>query len=288
MKRITSITTIALFLCAYAFAQTDWKTPADLDALLSHIVFSEDVSQEGAKIYSSSCISCHGTPTQNNYTPMVPPPGDVSSETIQNQTDGSLFYKIRQGRGAMPGFANALSEEETWQLVAYIRSFNETYTQKLPDMDGIDIPELKLTLGFDDNVDKLVVKVSDEKGEPQENASVSTFIEGMFGNHLVGKSNTNELGIAWFDFDSKIPGDAEGNIKILVKAGKGYGSAKLSETILAAAPTIKKSAIEGRHLWSKARKAPIWMIIIFNLIGVGIWGAIIYIVVGLRRIKKLQ
>lgn len=290
MKRIIKslVIVVLLFASTTTFSQTDWKAPADADAILSHIKFTEEISQEGAKTYSSSCVSCHGTPSQGNYTPMVPPPGDVAGTDIQNQSDGSLYYKIRQGKGAMPGFTDALSEEEVWQLVSYIRSFNPSYTQEMPNMEGIEIPELVLTLEFDDNVDKLVVKVSDENGIPQEGASVSAFVEGMFGNHLVGKSKTNELGIAWFDFDSKIPGDQYGNIQIQLKATKGYGSANLSQKLQAAAPTIKKSAIEGRHLWSKARKAPIWMIIIFNLIGIGIWGAIIYIIIGLRRIKKLQ
>ena len=51
-------------------------------------------------------------------------------------------------------------------------------------------------------------------------------------------------------------------------------------------PTVKTSLIEGRHLWSTALKAPWWLIIVFNLIVVGIWSIIVYIVIGLLRLKK--
>ena len=90
------------------------------------------------------------------------------------------------------------------------------------------------------------------------------------------------------DIDSKLPGDEEGYVKVMIKASKGYGNARLEESIQAAQPTMRTSLIEGRHLWSKARKAPVWMIVIFNLMGVGVWIAIVFILLELRKIKKLQ
>ncbi|MEN8229199.1 MAG: hypothetical protein ABFS38_13660, partial [Bacteroidota bacterium] len=190
--------------------------------------------------------------------------------------------------GSMPSFEKAFAEEEIWSLVSYIRSFNPDYQQKLPNLEGIEIPNLALNIGYDENIDNLVVKVRSDTPEPMADASVKAYVLGMFGKYPLGSERTNELGIAYFPIDSKIPGDADGYLDVQVKAIKDYGTAKFVGRVRAGTPTIKKSAIEGRHLWSTPRKAPVWMIIIFNIIGIGIWAAIIYILIGLRKLKKLQ
>ncbi|MEN8202060.1 MAG: cytochrome c [Bacteroidota bacterium] len=285
-----TILTMLLLVCcsAVAVAQEQWLAPETYDEMLSFLIFDEEIELEGKLTYTRSCRSCHGTPTKEDFTIMSPSPGDVASEKFQDQTDGSLFYKIQKGRGSMPSFEKAHSEEEIWSLVSYIRSFNSDYQQTLPDLEGIEIPNLALHIGYDENIDNLVVKVSSDTPEPMADASVKAYVVGMFGKYSLGSEKTNELGIAYFPIDSKIPGDAEGYLDVQVKALKDYGTAKFVGKVKAGAPSIKKSAIEGRHLWSPARKAPVWMIIIFNIIGIGIWVCIVYILFGLRRFKKLQ
>lgn len=291
MRKTNKIALILIFqalFCLQLSAQEEWLVPASESERLSIQLFDEDIQQEGKQIYSTSCISCHGNPTQENYTRMAPPPGDVSSELFQTQSDGDLLYKIKKGRGSMPSFENSFSENELWSLVAYMRGFHEGYIQERPNMEGIEIPVLVLGISYDENVDKLVVKVTNEEQESMDGVSVKGFIKGMFGNFMLGKTQTNELGIAYFDIDSKIPGDKDGFITVIVKASKGYGAAKTEERVQAAAPTVNVSAIAGRHLWSTAKKAPWWQIIAFNLMGVGVWLVILYILIGLRKIKKLQ
>lgn len=269
-------------------AQTQWEVPEEAHEKLSIQVFDEDIELEGQLIYSISCTSCHGTPTEANFTMMSPPPGDISEERFIIQKDGDLLYKIQKGRGSMPAFENTYSEPEIWSLVAYMRSFHEGYTQLFPNLEGIEIPVLALELGYDENVDKLVIRISDDKSEQSEGVTVKAYVKGLFGNHFLGTELTNEYGLAYVPIDAKLPGDEEGYVNVIIKASKGYGTAKLEERIQAASPTTYTSIVEGRHIWSRARKAPIWMIIMFNLIGAGIWACIVFILFELRKIKKLQ
>ena len=56
--------------------------------------------------------------------PALPPPkpADWTSEKVQKQTDGELFWKITNGRvGAMPSH-QGLSDVERWQMVNFIRA----------------------------------------------------------------------------------------------------------------------------------------------------------------------
>jgi len=288
--KISLLTIIPAFFFAslYLQAQSDWIVAGEEGGKLSIQIFDEDFAQEGKQIYNTACTSCHGMPEQENYTMLSPPPGDISEDRFKNQKDGELLYKIQKGRVSMPAFENSYSEHEIWSIVAYIRSFHSGYEQEFPDLEGIEIPVLAMKLGYDENVDKLVVRVSDEKTDQSEGVNVRAYVKGMFGNHFLGKAITNAYGIAYIPIDSKLPGDEQGYVSVLLKADKGYGNAKLEERIQAAAPTHRTSAIEGRHLWSRASKAPIWMIVFFNLIGIGVWLAMIYIVIALRKIKKLQ
>ena len=292
MKNMKPYSILILFcLCFLAVAnvnaQSDWEVPAKENEYLSPFLFDDDMILEGRNAYESSCTSCHGTPGQDNFTPMSPSPGDPATDQFQLQTDGALFYKIKNGRGTMPGFKDAFADDELWNLVAYMRSFNKEYTQKLPNMEGVVIPEYKMTLSFDDNVDKLVVKVFAED-QPQPEVSISAYVMGTFGKHLLGKAQTNELGIAYVDVDPTLPGDEEGKVNVMVKATKGFARAKLQDHMAMAKPTIRHSAIEGRHIWSTDRMAPIWLKITFFVSVFGVWFALMFIIFGLRNIKKAR
>lgn len=283
---IFSSLVIAL-LPSIVFSQTTWIVPDKESDKISIQTFNDDMVNEGRMTYENSCLSCHGTPTQEDFTLMVPSPGDPATELFQDQTDGSLFYKIQNGRDLMPGFKKAFQEDEIWNLVAFIRSFNPNYKQPLPDLTGIEIPELAISLGFDDNIDKLVVKVT-ANNKLEKSIEVSAFIKTMFGKYSLGNEITNEYGIAYFDVDSKLPGDSLGNLITEVKAKKGYGFAKITESLQIATPTIKKSAIQPNQLWSPDKDAPLWLDIIFHTTIILFWGIIIVIIFNLRKIKLVK
>lgn len=286
MKRL-----IIFFLIAYfpvlLVAQDEWIVPDPDKQKISPYIFEDEMVTGGEQIYENSCTSCHGTPRANNSMVFVPSPGDPASEKFQNQPDGSMFYKISHGRGGMPSFANAFAEEEIWSLIAYFRSFNKNYKQPEFDYGDEVLVDLGLSLSFDDNVDKLVVKVTGD-GELAEGIQVSSWVVGLFGKYLLGKDTTNEYGIAYFNVDPLMPGDESGNLTVMVRVQKGYSIKKTKELMKMVHPTEKTSLIAGRHLWSVAMKAPIWLIVVFNLIVVGIWSIIIYIFIGLLRLKNVK
>ena len=80
----------------------------------------------GHETYQSRCENCHGL----NGDGKGPKAGDLSiapadftnARTMNNATDGELYWQITKGARPMPSF-ESLSEEERWQLVDYIRTF---------------------------------------------------------------------------------------------------------------------------------------------------------------------
>ena len=117
MKNNKGYHIIILFcLCFLAVAnvnaQSDWQVPVEANEKLSPFLFDDDMVLEGRVAYENSCTSCHGTPRQDEFTPMSPPPRDPASEQFQAQSDVSMFYKIKTGRGTMPKFADAFADDE--------------------------------------------------------------------------------------------------------------------------------------------------------------------------------
>lgn len=126
MNKKISFTIIAiLFLAVQVFAQ-EWETPADKKNTANPLEYNLANVKKGKDLYYQNCKSCHGDPGKNNALPLVPPPVDITSEKMQKNTEGELYYKISNGRGGMPQFQATISEDDRWRIVNYIMNFNPT------------------------------------------------------------------------------------------------------------------------------------------------------------------
>lgn len=83
--------------------------------------------QRGRALFARHCALCHGQRGDGRgerRTGLSPPPRDLTDPTWQARTStASIFLAVREGvpGTAMPSWA-ALSEEDCWDLVAYVRS----------------------------------------------------------------------------------------------------------------------------------------------------------------------
>ena len=85
----------------------------------------ENSIKTGKTLYSTYCTPCHGDKGKGMASlrpDLNPKPANHTSAAIQSETDGSLFYKISEGRNAMPQYKLTLTETQRWSLVNYIRT----------------------------------------------------------------------------------------------------------------------------------------------------------------------
>lgn len=88
---------------------------------------SSEGIQRGQTIYREHCMDCHGSTGKGDgpKAPFLSPrPGNLISAATSAKTDKELLRTIAQGkpRTAMPGWKEALPDEDQQAVLQYIRS----------------------------------------------------------------------------------------------------------------------------------------------------------------------
>lgn len=82
----------------------------------------------GREIYVNTCIRCHGIDGKGAMgMQLVPKPADLTSQAVQGRIDASLFKSIHDGKPntAMGAWSYALSDDEIWDVLAYVRTLRQ-------------------------------------------------------------------------------------------------------------------------------------------------------------------
>ncbi len=79
----------------------------------------------GAYLYEINCLVCHGKqgrgdgPVGRKFVSKSPV--DLTEDYTQDQADGQLFFTITRGRAIMPFYRDALSQQERWDVINYVK-----------------------------------------------------------------------------------------------------------------------------------------------------------------------
>ena len=83
--------------------------------------------KRGRQLYAMHCLTCHGTEGRGDTEMrefLKTAPADLTDDVWSYGGDnGAVFHIISVGNRErdMPGFADKLTEQRIWQIVAYIR-----------------------------------------------------------------------------------------------------------------------------------------------------------------------
>lgn len=118
-----------MFVRLAASAQeSGWVVPKWADTLVMPVINSQNAFTEQKRMYNNQCAVCHGESGRGDGESgfgLSVPPGDLTDAHTRGEADGILFYKVTNGRHPMPAFATLLSDQQRWQLVAYIRQLQQ-------------------------------------------------------------------------------------------------------------------------------------------------------------------
>jgi mono/diheme cytochrome c family protein len=111
-----------------------WVAPDDARKVKNAFPSNPENLAAGEETYKENCILCHGDKGKGDgiagRTSKIPPANFTDAKLLALETDGSLFWKMSEGRGPMPTWKDTLSDKERWQLVDYIRKLNKDANPK--------------------------------------------------------------------------------------------------------------------------------------------------------------
>jgi mono/diheme cytochrome c family protein len=120
---------IAAFAAARLRAQDTnkkpWDTPDAAKSVKNPATATPESLVAAGKMYEDDCSICHGEKGKGDGVAAgagsIPPANFTDAKLMGSETDGSLFWKMSEGRGTMPAWKDILSETERWQLVNFLR-----------------------------------------------------------------------------------------------------------------------------------------------------------------------
>jgi len=124
---ISGTLTVVTFFIAFQNNEP-WIAPPEADALKNPLDGNKTTAKS-ENLYSSHCERCHGNYGKGDGIDgkkSNPKPTDLTAEKVQKQSDGALYWKISNGRGAMNAFKDILNEKDRWLLVNYIRELDKS------------------------------------------------------------------------------------------------------------------------------------------------------------------
>jgi len=149
MKRMILAATLALVAVSFAVAcggnatapkgnqpavAARPETPADFKDKKNALNGNADAIKAGEGLFKAQCVSCHGAEADGNSDAgkaLKPQAGNLRSADFQAMSDGYIFWRITTGGiganisgSAMQAFDTQLSDEQRWQVVAYLRSLS--------------------------------------------------------------------------------------------------------------------------------------------------------------------
>ncbi len=128
--QIVTVASVAIVSASFTLLQTKpWNAP-DKAAKTANAVKTNAASVAAGKaLWSQHCSSCHGKTglgDGSKAAQLKTTPPDFSKAAFQGQSDGSLYYKVAEGRDDMPSFKKKIPEaEDNWNLVNFMRTLKK-------------------------------------------------------------------------------------------------------------------------------------------------------------------
>ena len=119
---------LASFTNLPAEQQKKWVAPASTDQIINPLKEDANASLSGKKIYKMMCSVCHGPKGRGDGMAgagLTPRPTDLTSDAVQSQTDGAIYWKIATGKAPMAGYETSIPEKKRWEIINYIRTLKK-------------------------------------------------------------------------------------------------------------------------------------------------------------------
>lgn len=103
-----------------------WRVPEKYQKMKNPIPSDKSSISVGRSLYMQHCKSCHGKAGLGDgpkSAQLETACGDLTSKSFQEQSDGAIFFKTKEGRDDMPGFAKKIpDDDDIWSIINFLRT----------------------------------------------------------------------------------------------------------------------------------------------------------------------
>ena len=166
---------------------------------------------------------------------------------------------------------------------------NEHYKRTSKSVSFRDA-EIIASISTKDSIDYIAATLKDIGMDSLlANHSLDVQVQRLFSPLKIGEefNNTDENGTILVPVDQSIPGiDGILTFEVVLNDNDDYGTVKAIINAPIGTSIIEESTYNQRTLWSPRNKTPIFILIFANLLILGIWGILFYLMYNLFKIAK--
>ena len=295
---LLSLLSISLLIMGNVHAQS-WTISDELKDAQLKVAFDEVNIDAGKAVYDKNCKACHkdivAAPANDRVLPTAPNLGN--QEFHNGNTDGAIFAKITYGNGAgMPPYENMISEDDRWLVIAYLRSFSDSYepasaSDAVPvAVENFEGKITKISANFDKekNTISAILEGVDAEGNKviPNNVKVSIFVKRNFGAlPLCDGKKTDDQGMVIVDLGN-VRADTSGFITLIAQTTDKTVS--IEELIQINDGWKWENPLDKREMWGVRAKTPLWLLITYLSVTIGVLMVIGWAMFQLLRIYNLR
>jgi len=83
-------------------------------------------ADKGKQIFVKHCAGCHGDRGKGDgYTLLGADPANLTSPATKKKSDAALLNTIHEGKSSMPSWKVRLSEQDSRDVLAYVRTLSK-------------------------------------------------------------------------------------------------------------------------------------------------------------------
>lgn len=80
---------------------------------------------KGKQIFDKYCVTCHGDRGKGDGYPLLgTDPANLTAPATKKKSDAALLNTIHEGKSSMPSWSIRLSEQDSRDVLAYIRTLS--------------------------------------------------------------------------------------------------------------------------------------------------------------------
>ena len=207
---------------------------------------------------------------------------EIELGKVTTDTNGESKFTLKGIEALRPDSTNTYT-------VTVAFDGNDLYKRASKSMSFKDV-DIKAEMKTRDSVNLVSATLLDAVTlQPVSDQNLSVQVQRLFRPLIIGDpfNKTDEEGSVLVPVDDDIPGiDGNLTLEVVLKDSDDYGTVK---AILHAPVGVQfeyESTFDQRTMWSPRSKTPLFLLIFPNIITLGMWGFIIYLIVNLFRIVK--